>query len=119
MTKLHAPDEQPEIDVGPKGERVHLYVCGNEPATEGNMAGRSVAYAHAALDGKRHLVELAQTPQGTGFHTTQAMSAEDAANFPVGAAVTLHMRPGERGFMDYVAITHGHYEEPAPAPGPR
>lgn len=113
MPKLYLSDNGPELHEGEDISRTHMYVCANYVESDNDLDGRSFAYADAVLNNGNRLsrVEFSTEPKGTGFWVMQHMRTEDAANFPVGSQVTLHMRKGDRGFPEYFAITDGFYEE--------
>lgn len=113
MAKLYLSDDSPELHEGEDISRSHMYVCANYVETESDLDGRSFAYADAVMnDGNRLArVEFSTEPKGTGFWVMQHMRVEDAANFPLGKEVTLHMRKGDRGYPEYFAITDGFFNK--------
>lgn len=112
-------DPGQQVDIGRYGYLQPMFVYMNQaPDAEKLVAsGVTRAYAEAILSQGLYQIGFSSQPGGIGAWHLVQMTAEDAANYPVGTEVVFHCRKTkEIGFGDVVAIGPAP-EEPAPAPG--
>lgn len=109
MTVIIKEDEDlSEVDFDLIDKVIHLRVKEICTPHKGNLKRTPMVSAGSVSllrDDKPHLVILTN---GKGFQIEKAMSAEEAALFPVGSEASLFLGPERDRRIEYVVLTVGH-----------